>query len=654
MILWWLVAIVAIILIGVIIYINIVISYQERTFDLSLTPQPLTSPVGFLYRCKTLTCDNGLTCDSIYGVCKYNNETVCNRGSQCLNGGICSGVCVVGPPASDTGIPNDPCPCPENMICSSKTPGSVELSCKLNAGADCTSNGQCFSNLCEEDGICAAGLSNGSQCTADQECLQNLSYCSTGFCQPIGIETGDNGASCNINTGPSCNSGLACVMGICQVTPSGLSILCDVTGNLCSLPLGCRDVDNENLCSLNSGACMCQFNFEAVNPLFSRPAPNTCPNNGCIDGYTCSINNCIAPTTQPCVVATDCTSNSCLNKPNIYQGIYTFRDIVSGLSVRTTDPTLISGSFNVEWLKISTGFSPDNVLRLTATAVDETGNAQVFYVVPGSQILPTQTGIIKSDGNNAVPGWWTQSIGNVINEFTLIDGVVFGDSNNIQALVAYNQLSFVGPNPPIQNYVLYLASGTSLTPFNPTVGSGLPGTQYSGLMPLTISNIDQSNQGDILILDNSNVLYTKPANVTTYSKVGLTGIEIPRFYSGGVSYVGEYIQSNTNFDLGEIMQFNGVLLGLVFPIYVIPDVTPDKYTVFDQILYESNSGNIRNSVPYLVALNQSNNLNTIFIAPNGVLEPLPGYVDPNSRVGRAPSNGSQPGILYLYTSRSCS
>src|SRR5690606_34905718 len=107
---------------------------------------PLVGPVSMLYRCGIdYDCQDLYECDSIEGVCKLSNSQPCRNASQCLNGGICSGICTVGPPGLISGQANDPCPCPDNMTCSPITIGALALVCKLNANEVCQSDSQCLS-----------------------------------------------------------------------------------------------------------------------------------------------------------------------------------------------------------------------------------------------------------------------------------------------------------------------------------------------------------------------------------------------------------------------------------------------------------------------------------------------------------------------------
>lgn len=645
--LWWLVIIVIIILVGIIVFVIATIDYQARAYDSAVSITQLTSPVGFLYRCSNFTCDTGLSCDSVYGVCKYNNGTVCTLGSQCLNGAVCSGICVLGPPASVTLQPNDPCPCPDNMVCSNKTPGSVELSCKLNGGATCENNGQCLSNVCQIDGTCAEGLPNGSVCQSDNQCLDGISYCSEGFCQPNGIVTGEIGASCVSLGQPTCSVGLSCISNICSLPQSALGDACLFTTSTsgCAEPLSCQQVIGNDICEADdSASCICQYTFEQVSG-FSRPNANGCsPTGNCIENYVCTGGNCLANSVQPCVVAANCISGNCVSGGAIFQAVFEYFDFVTGTNLTTTDPNQILGSFNVSWQRISTGFQPLNVSKLVTTS-DE-----VFYCVPGSQVNPNGTGLIKMDGTNAIPGYFQQISPGITDQFFFIDAVVWTQAGSIVALAAFTQIR--NNNSVItQNDVIYFASGTTLSPFNVTTGVGFDGTQYSGSTPLTISLIDRSDDGDILILDNTNVVYVKTSAGTIYSKAGLSNVSSTKFYSNNttqstaplinnISYVGNYIQPGTNYNLGNIVQFTGQVQGALFPVYIVPNITPDQYNVIDQAPSDGSS-------LILVAQNLSNSRYNVFVAPNGSLQPLPGWVGVESRVAASLTS------FYLYSSSIC-
>ena len=113
---------VLIVSLAIFLVILIVIIFRGSTPDALIIPIDNTTESGFMYQCKTKECSTGLSCDPIFGVCKSSSGSKCLTGSDCVSGYHCSndagtGICVNSESSVSSNIPNDACPCPTGMTC---------------------------------------------------------------------------------------------------------------------------------------------------------------------------------------------------------------------------------------------------------------------------------------------------------------------------------------------------------------------------------------------------------------------------------------------------------------------------------------------------------------------------------------------------------
>jgi len=641
---WILAGALLLVVLGTIIFLLYyaqVVTVQNNSADFIV---PLQGPVSMLYRCGVdYDCQDFYQCDSIEGVCKLSQGQPCDTAAQCLNGGICSGICTLGPPGIISGQPNDPCPCPDNMTCAPNALGALALVCKLNADEPCQTDSQCLSTDCQNN-FCTPGLPDGQPCTVDQNCQSQ--NCSLGWCQPADVTTGEIGAVCTVQGQPPCNPGVACISGVCGQPESGLGLSCDAS-TACSEPMQCGNISNNAPCQPGQG-CYCQYEFDQ-NGLIYRPDPNGCSVVGvCGPDYTCTAGICLAEADQPCLTGTNCLSGVCGTTGGVYSAVFTYFDPDSQETVSTTLPSSVFGSFTIEWQLLTAGIpAPLGVQRLLVNY--PAGVETVYYMVPGNPLAPTTTGIIGLDGVTRINGYVSNPSGN----FTLLDAVLFGDG---QGLLLYSQVTDTASNT-----VIYNLDGS---PYNPTTGTGLPGTQYSGDVALTIAGIDISTAGDVLALDNTQTLYVKRPTDTQFSKAKdtttgatITGVTVPRFYPdvGGfppyqnIGFIMPYNVDGTNY--GNILQFTGNIEGALYPVFD-PERTGgvglhDQYNVVDQGAYADPTSGIVGGSFIIVATNQATGQTNIFLTPASGNQPIPGYVNNLARVV-----SSQTGF-YLYVTGSC-
>ena len=157
-------------------------------------------PRLFNYTCSDSTpCEEGLVCDSVYGLCKYPDGHTCNNSYSCSSDSYCNEVCT---PIADMSA-NGTCPCDYN------TQGCLDGLCKSTT--TCTIGSDCLTGMCYS-GVCSNFLANGSRCGGDTSCISG--NCSDGICQPFNVNTGDLGSYCN---NASCIEPLRCISGTCQL-----------------------------------------------------------------------------------------------------------------------------------------------------------------------------------------------------------------------------------------------------------------------------------------------------------------------------------------------------------------------------------------------------------------------------------------------------
>lgn len=668
---WILVAIIAVIVVGLIVYAIIQTGSATSSANPSQTVVPLTSPVSFGYSCKSLDCAGGFVCDPIQGVCKTSLGQPCQFASDCVSPGVrgfvvCSGVCVSGTPAVYSNNPNDPCPCGITMTCTNKTPGSIELACKLKGGQPCQQDVDCFSGACNNN-TCSPGAPNGETCQQDNQCIEG--NCSNGFCQPPGITTGEIGSSCS-PTGAQCDAGFVCQTGVCNVPASALGITCSQSVE-CGNPLNCLNSSSHLPCGAGEQqTCICQYQFSDTTLGYARPDPNLCSvDDACSTGYICNAGSCLAPSGLPCLAGSNCNSGSC----SLLGQVYLLEYLSLDGSTWTNDPTQALGSLDVRTVPQGSNFGPSNASRIVVGYPDPL-TEEIFYVVPGSQTNPQGTGVLSLDLQNYLLGYFVQidSTNTIQDEFTLIDAVMYDE---LQVLVAYLQVRTQN-SVSTSNYVLYTFDGVNLAPFNVITGSNLPGTQFFGATPLTISKIDRSTAGDVLIVDTNNNPYVKqvasatyiPVRATTQPLNQITDVVVAKFYfdvsqninigdcsqcpsgvcSAGICTVNYPSWQNVGYAKpGLPLVYTGNLSEVTYPVYPGFGETTDIFGVTDFDTYSIAPSGTASGTPVMIAQNQTTGQFNLFLAPLGSLQPVPSYVDNRSHVLASQSS------IYLYTAGSC-
>lgn len=250
-------------------------------------------------------CQEGLTCvqystSNKWGICKTSIGSKCDSLSQCVpqsavcsssciqteNGQVCSGICSL----ALVGGLNQPGPCNDGL-----SPNYQGI-CKLdeeqsgcNISSDCKTN-SCVATLKNNNiiRVCKSQRDNGAGCFINSDCMS--SNCSEinknseiagKFCQPLGITSGNEGASCRVGVNtPNCNSGLSCYKdfsidngseyGTCQNSSEGWPSYC-ITENPCISPSICwagqcelpRTINTfkTNSCGINTtGLCISGYN----------------------------------------------------------------------------------------------------------------------------------------------------------------------------------------------------------------------------------------------------------------------------------------------------------------------------------------------------------------------------------------------------------
>lgn len=608
----------------------------------------LESPVSMLYRCSQFSCSSGYSCDSIYQVCKKDNGERCDNASDCLNGSFCSGLCVTGTAGVESGLPFDPCPCGPSMTCVTEASGLK--TCRLNAGQPCSDDGQCFSELCM-NGTCSDGLPLGSVCSSNNDCA-GTAHCSLGYCQRVGINTGDPGAVCNSLFTPGCNVGNACVNDLCVVASSGLFNSCNNLGQTCSLPQACLDSDNYSVCATGSVTCSCFYEFSLFLGSY-RPDPNSCNGNVCSLGSVCSSGRCLGQADYPCVSNSQCLSGRCLSPPLLSRA-----NFGGGGQL----PDSIIGSTVMGWNAISF-IGPSTVDSLTGYTSTQD---QIFFVSKGDSSDPF-SGLTLFSGSNIIPGVSTSggSTRRLISAIVLsptVGFVIFNETTSSQEARTL--------------YTFNFTTG-SLNPFN--VSSGIPGTQYFDGTPIKMERVSYSSASDVLIWDGT-YIYILQGSAGAYSRLTssldgttvITGSLNPAFYFDGsslssglpciagcpafanVAYISQYSSNatGTTIDFGKVLIFNGNSLGLIVPVFQFVSsggvVSVDKYTAYDFSIYSNPSTGLNEGYIAVIATNEVTNITNVFVRTILGTVALPGYASPSSRV-LALSSG-----LYLFTPGLCS
>jgi hypothetical protein len=232
-------------------------------------------------------CVSGNFCDML-GHCtpKLATGSGCGAGNQCQNGfcsdavccnaacaGACDrcdltnsrGTCTVSP----LGDPGSPA-CSGNYVCD-----GTNATCPTN----CTTDSNCAASFFCQNGACAPRLPNGQTCTTNGECV-------SGFC----VDEGMGGVCCNTACAGACDRcDLNGEVGTCAIvfagdpgSPKCSPYLCDGTGAAC--PTTCAsdmNCDSGSFC--NGGSCTPKVSMGGACTV----GDNQCQTGHCVDGYCC-------------------------------------------------------------------------------------------------------------------------------------------------------------------------------------------------------------------------------------------------------------------------------------------------------------------------------------------------------------------------------
>lgn len=679
--------IVAILLI-VIIYLTIwgtVQTIQNGSPDTSDLIIPLDEPVSFGVQCGNYTCDIGLVCDSESQTCKKAVGQVCHVATDCVTGSFCSGICTDASPGIVTNTANSPCPCPANMECITILDGSNQKLCKLVQGEVCTLDNDCLSNQCLS-GKCSSGLPPGSSCTQSSQC-QAGETCSKTFCQLIGIETGSPGAACDNVNGPGCDIGSSCINGVCISSTQGLQENCDTVQYSCSTPLACVNDSNFSPCTADDNVCICLYPYTvdtSHNPNVYRPNPNSCNSTtkSCSGGGTCNQAGlfCQVQSSMPCVASSQCLNGTCSGGGKIYRLNYTYYDNQNN-EVVSTNPLYTLDNVDVSYSPIST-YSPiltvSSIVGYSGPKGDGSDDV-LFYVIPGTNSDPANSGLIRTDGKNIIYGYSSSSAGTMtLLDVTVLSPTVF--------LVLFNETR---TSPSMTNKTVYIFNPVtgSLTPYNVTSSSStIPGTQFVGSTSINAISVSASYNSDTTInvlLFTGSAVYVKNDTTTTYSlltasntantTLAVNSNSKPKYYSTvnaipsgnmrctgscpgyvNVSYIYPFsvVISGDRYNGGNLLQFNGSAYGAVFPEYQYTDnlgafISNSNYTVIDYSTYSNTTYGLQSSYIMMIATDNNAGRTNLYIVSGGITSAFPGYTSPLAKVLALGSSS------YLYSPASC-
>jgi hypothetical protein len=502
-----------------IVVVIIALSISEKQ---NITPNTNYETGVFLSPCgnNSSVCNTGLECDGSSFTCKLGEGLPCTDFTDCIAGLICSGVCATGA----TGNLNDLCPCTSQYRCKAQLSGPS--TCKGVSGTICSSDSDCYSDLCTENNTCASGKPNSFPCLNDDECSsKNCSKLdiSTGYCQPLGVKTGTLGAACSqgdnkICINPPGKLGAECISsdpdnalicqcstdpntpGVCVTAIQGILSSCNIN-SACTSDLYCAD-ERALVCNSGSTGCSCIFQYQNPNQLKNVTK--------CINGMTLINDTCKNNSGLGCDSNNLCASNVC-SGPSVMT-VYNFSDV---------NTTAFLGAINTTIKIAFPGPTFESTIFPYKMFGFSVGNIDTIYLVDYIQ------GLLSIDFNTSTnqpvsPGW-TQHIhyitittdGITTNKKTLIDAAY----NQQTFLIAFNEEITKNSDGSLvaSNNTLYAANGSTITPFNPQPGPGIPGTQYdSANKPLNIAYIDISKEN--LISSGCDVLISTPAPNFVYIK----------------------------------------------------------------------------------------------------------------------------------------
>ncbi len=220
-------------------------------------------------------CGAGFFCDGAACVPAQGNGLSCLRATQCTSGFCADGFCCNTACGGACDVCNaTPGTCTLAVDGALGTPSCAPYVCdgaKATCPSLCVIDGDCSTGFFCNGGICTVALSNGASCARTTQCASG--FCADNVC----CGSGCNGAC------EACN--LVGFAGSCRVVGAG------ATGAPSCAPYLCDGVSN---------AC-----------------PSSCAVNGdCIPASYCTpadICNGKKPTGQSCTLASECTSNFCVD-----------------------------------------------------------------------------------------------------------------------------------------------------------------------------------------------------------------------------------------------------------------------------------------------------------------------------------------------------
>jgi hypothetical protein len=687
------------IIVGIIIFIllsffAIVIFIGLGISDRTTNDQNIISTTdgNFLSSCLTASCSDNLICDGNTFTCKLPAGRPCNDFTDCANGLICSGLCATGA----TGGLNQLCPCGSGYLCSLQ-PGGMTL-CKGAGGTSCQIGADCASELCQNNGTCAAGSPNSFPCTMSSQCASG--NCNNGFCQNPGVVTGTLGAACDNRdcislppgvTGARCETSVSnpliceCISGVgqpgtCVAATQGILSTCS-TLSACSNDLVCLTT-NADVCDGNTG-CICVFPYTDPNTQATGAS--------CIEGMSAAQSICFNNNGLGCSSGGMCINSTC-GGPSILS-IYKF-------GTRDTPDLLTNyaGSTSTS-INIAANGPTGNIQPYKMFAVSN-GRIDTIYLVDHIQGFlyieyNTESMTVQTQWTQLIPLITTINSGTTTSTRTLIDVGFANTTSGPVFLVAFDEVVAVTGGPTRQNDTVYIGTTpTSLSPFNVS-GSDLPGTQYtSGNVALSINYIDvspsniKSSGGDALISFNGTI-YIKPVSSIQYNigtivggpmnNTQMTGLTGPaRFYFdntqnvGGtgpsvcpfdgtdspiecqsyenVSFVGNFQSFGSGGNTGnyeQVLQFSGNVAGIGLPIDRFGSI---QYKVFDYSIYSSPIFGMTNAGIIMLthAFNGANLIDTVVAVSSGGLTTLLPY-----RISTSSRSVVSANAFYVISIGSC-
>lgn len=233
-------------------------------------------------------CKEGLKCikysdEQQWGYCKKDLGVPCNSLLECVpEATICSIVCST----TKSGGLNQKGPCLYDYL------QEDEFGiCKLKPETEgCRIDSDCYNSKCKNK-KCIAMKENGMYCTNNYECISG--NCNT-YCQDLGIENGQEGATCASNQAPGCDYSLSCYIDYSDVYNESVNY------GICEMTVKDWIIDT---CS-RSASCpypsIC-WNGECVMPRnHNKFLTNTCSlTQFCMKGYSCTNGVCFPETNSP-------------------------------------------------------------------------------------------------------------------------------------------------------------------------------------------------------------------------------------------------------------------------------------------------------------------------------------------------------------------